>query len=50
MEHVLDVIYLALTLALFAVVGLVVKGVERLGPHTQRLRAPRQRRGEGVRG
>jgi hypothetical protein len=30
MNPVLDVIYLALTLALFAVVGLVAKGVERL--------------------
>jgi hypothetical protein len=30
MEHVLDVIYLALTLGLFALVGLVAKGVERL--------------------
>jgi hypothetical protein len=30
MEHVLDVIFLALTLSLFAIVGLVVKGVERL--------------------
>lgn len=30
MDHVLDVIFLALTLALFALVGLVVKGVERL--------------------
>lgn len=31
----LDVIYLLATLALFALVGLVVKGVERLGPPAQ---------------
>jgi hypothetical protein len=30
MGDVLDVIYLALSLALFAVIGLVAKGVERL--------------------
>jgi hypothetical protein len=29
---VLDVIYLAATLALFALVGLIAKGVERTGP------------------
>jgi hypothetical protein len=29
---VLDVIYILTTLALFALVGLVVKGVEKLGP------------------
>lgn len=28
----LDVVYLALVIALFAIVGLVVKGVEKLGP------------------
>ena len=31
----LDVIYLAAILALFALVGLVAKGVEKLGPRTQ---------------
>lgn len=30
----LDLIYVALTLALFAFVGLVGKGVEKLGPRT----------------
>jgi hypothetical protein len=29
---VLDIIYIALTLALFALVSLVAKGVERTGP------------------
>jgi len=37
---VLDIIYIALTLALFALVSLVAKGVERLGPHS-RATAPR---------
>jgi len=32
---VLDLIYIALTLALFALVGLVAKGVEKLGPHAR---------------
>ncbi len=36
----LDVIYLATTLALFALVGLIAKGVENLGPRT-RSTAPR---------
>lgn len=31
----LDVMYLAAILALFALVGLIAKGVERLGPRTQ---------------
>ena len=31
---VLDVIYLALTLALFALVGLIAKGAARLGPRS----------------
>lgn len=30
----LDVLYLAATLALFALVGLIAKGVERLDPRT----------------
>jgi hypothetical protein len=32
---VLDVIYLAAILALFTLVGLIAKGVEKLGPRTQ---------------
>lgn len=31
----LDIIYLALTLALFALVSLVAKGVEKLGPRAR---------------
>ena len=31
----LDVIYLAATLALFALVGLIAKGVEKLGPRSR---------------
>ena len=31
----LDVIYLAMTLALFALVGLVAKAVEKLGPRAR---------------
>ncbi|HKT57066.1 MAG TPA: hypothetical protein VJR25_09870 [Microbacterium sp.] len=46
----LDVIYVALTLALFALVGLVVQGVERLGRDAPGLPATRRRRGEGARG
>lgn len=37
----LDVIYLALTIALFALVGLIAKGVEQLGPRA-RATTPRE--------
>jgi hypothetical protein len=47
---VLDLIYLALTLALFAVVGLVAQGVERMGPHDPRLPATNRPRAERTRG
>lgn len=33
-SFVLDVIYVLATLAIFAVVGLVAKGVEKLGPRS----------------
>ena len=37
----LDVIFVAATLAVFAVVALIARGVENLGPHA-RSSAPRQ--------
>ncbi|MDF2581167.1 MAG: hypothetical protein K0S49_2746 [Microbacterium sp.] len=37
----LDVIYLAATIALFALVGLIARGVEHLGPRA-RASAPRE--------
>jgi hypothetical protein len=46
---VLDVIYLAATLALFALVGLIAKAVEKLGPRP-RGSAQREAMGGGERG
>ena len=45
----LDVIYLALTLALFALVGLIAQGAERLSPRP-RGSVPREAMGREERG
>ncbi|MCP2638440.1 hypothetical protein K0817_017950 [Microbacterium sp. HD4P20] len=42
----LDVIYLVTTLALFALVGLLAKGVEKLGPPARAAAAHEARGGE----